>query len=93
MAGDGLPPSVRDPRNALYAQQPDIIMARARAGLIEFLSSVLNGEFGEQMHGPMIAKFHDAGWSTVCWDLNAARCGGDTPRRRVYTLCLSLIHI
>ena len=88
-AGDGLPPTVDDPRNVLYAQQPKWIMARAHAGLLEFLSSVLRGEFLEHMHKPMLQAFADGGWTTVVWDLNAATRGADTPRKRAYTLAFS----
>ena len=88
-AGDGPKPDVRDPRNRLYVQQPGFIMPRAKAAIIEFLASVLRGEFDTELHRPMIARFHAGAWTTVTWNLDAAKHGGDQPRRRAYTLAFA----
>ena len=89
MAGDGYAPTPDDPRNRLYAQQPEWITRRADAAIVEFLSSVRRGRFLTEMHQPMLAGFHRRDWTTFELDMCAADYGASTPRNRVYTLAFS----
>ena len=88
--GTCAPPDGDHEMNQLYWQQVAPLKQRGRAMIIEFPTGVLKvtsatNETPGWLHHKMLDELGAGGWSTHCWQLQAAMHGSYVARRRLYT--------